>query len=34
MNKQTGFKWHRAASNDEMCEVGNEVSGFVKVNLI
>jgi len=34
MNKWNGFNWRRAASNDEICEVGNEISGFVKVKLI
>jgi len=32
--KWTGFNWRRAASNDEICEAGNEISGFVKVKLI
>lgn len=34
MNKWTGFNWRRAASSDEICEVGNEISGFAKVKLI
>jgi tRNA G18 (ribose-2'-O)-methylase SpoU len=30
MNKWNGFNWRRAASNDEICEVGNEISGVSK----
>jgi hypothetical protein len=33
-NKWTGFNWRRAASNEEICEVGSETAGFVKVRLI